>query len=131
MAANRFNFRFFHFEDKKMYNVLQLCSKFPDEDFLRVFIDKPIENEEQFTNWKVGIDGELMQSIGLLDKNGKEIFTGDILKRNTKFYKVIFDEYCPSFCLVDRTNYVSELDSDFAKKAEVAGNVFQNLELMK
>ena len=56
---DRFAMEFWHFNDKKMYKVISLCSKFKDEDFLRVFIDKELTKEERDAecpqNYKTGI----------------------------------------------------------------------------
>ena len=86
------------------------------------------------------IDEEyLMQSTGLLDKNGKEIFEGDILKINDTYAEVDYD--CSCFLVsfiekiqenqVDNTYLViltvKELLEDY--KVTVIGNVYANPEL--
>lgn len=80
-------------------------------------------------------DCELMQFTGLLDKNGKEIYEGDIVdfKSNgccvKEGYKeqVIFNEigYIP-FC---RANSVGELEYD-SKNCKVISNIYQNPNLL-
>lgn len=88
---DRFKFRFYHFEDKKIYDVITF-QKLPTEEFIRCFLTRPLPNgisiddiEEQLKieerveqklilNHKSNIDGELMQSTGLKDKNGKLVF---------------------------------------------------------
>lgn len=136
---NKYKFRFWHLKDKKMYDVLQLCAKIPDEDFLRVFLNKPIKNESQFTNWKTDIDGILMQSTGFKDKNGNLVFEGDILK------DPLFDT-CPILWRVIDSEYSGQLlesieeeprqyyfyEHDFKPEDfEIIGSIYQNPELLE
>ena len=83
-------------------------------------------------------DGVLMQSTGLKDKNGAEIFEGDIVKA-VAFLKWIgivkYDTERAAFMLDGvndthtRDNYVymSQFDDDF----EILGNIYENPELME
>ena len=66
----------------------------------------------------VHTDIELMQYTGLKDKNGREIYEGDILKG--KFNG-------PVVWTVDRYNYGW---SDYWNESEIIGNIYQNKELL-
>ena len=80
---------------------------------------------------------EIIQYTGLHDKNGKEIYEGDIMnwpgKRNKgiseKAYRhvVVFKNGCFGYYLgLDFQNDLSEL----AKKYEIIGNIYENPELL-
>lgn len=102
-------------------------------------------------NWKCGVDGGtkenienylddpesiLMQYTGLKDKNGKEIYEGDILKMpsfNPELNIVRFDR--GGFYLEPITGIESHFWSDikYAEDdgSEVIGNIYENPELLK
>ena len=78
----------------------------------------------------------LMQSIGLLDKNGKEIFEGDIVRFTlTDGFNYVTNEdgvvtyRLGAFYVVnDLTEYlISDINTN---KVEVVGNIFENPELL-
>ena len=71
----------------------------------------------------------LMQSTGLVDKNGKEVFEGDVvLIYGEKISKVFYSQ--GSFC-VDILNGGTPLHGFSPKQLEVIGNVWENPELLK
>ena len=79
----------------------------------------------------------LMQSTGLLDKNGTEIFEGDIIKmrfpRDRRFigrFKVIKDPVSTGIALLDEslTNEGFNLYNYMPDYYEVVGNVFEEYE---
>lgn len=71
----------------------------------------------------------LMQSTGLVDKNGKEIFEGDIvLIYGEKISKVFYSQ--GSFC-VDILNGGTPLHGFSSKQLEVIGNIYENPELLE
>lgn len=85
-------------------------------------------------SWYFG-DFEIMQYTGLLDKNGKEIWEGDILQLNNKTVTinsftthVIFNQSSARFELED-TVFMG-LDQQFTNNLEVVGNIYEHPHLL-
>lgn len=89
-------------------------------------------------------DATIMQSTGLLDKNGKEIFEGDIVKRyRSPFFKAEWEYQIETVvkreaCLLlekkfGKNSATMRFGSPFAKSdlLEVIGNMYENPELLK
>lgn len=83
-----------------------------------------------------GREVPLMQFTGLLDKNGKEIYEGDVVKdawgavKEVKIEEIFHASYEDTFA-----GYGFGFDThgieDFKEKVEVIGNIYENPELLK
>ncbi|WP_400263886.1 YopX family protein [Staphylococcus nepalensis] len=106
-----------------------------------------LENEEiYYHHWRYGhseaipiSDIELLQSTGLFDLDGNEIYIGDILKVEDEYTQVVFHE--------DNTTYGIYLEdkegggnpiSDYSTrislnhiKGTIEGNIYQHLHLLE
>ena len=91
--------------------------------------------------WRDFRDVKLMQSTGIKDKNGKEIFEGDILTNGIDIVDVRNHETLGFYTLVNGrevffghgTN-IEEFEEDiegFTEIAEVLGNIYENPELLE
>ena len=69
-----------------------------------------------------------MQYTGLKDKNGKEIYEGDIICAYDRNGSVVYDELRASYIVHDRW---SEVLCHVANACEVIGNIYENPELLK
>jgi len=128
-------FRFFDTEENKMHVVdsLYTFKSFGGKDIT-------IATEDiDLSEWRSYSDGVLMQSTGLFDLDGNEIYIGDILKMEDEYTQVVFHE--------DNTTYGIYLEdkegggnpiSDYSTrislnhiKGTIKGNKFEHPHLLE
>ena len=82
----------------------------------------------------------LMQSTGLFDKNGKEIFEGDVVRmrnprdrRQIGKFQVVRVAISPMLGLLDKklTTEIFNLYEHMRNYYEIAGNIYENPELLE
>lgn len=85
--------------------------------------------------WRDFRDVELMQSTGLKDKNGKEVFIGDIIKctRGCLHEVYIEKEYGGTYLGGMPAIYLSRLLGGYAwtEDEEIIGNIYEHPELLE
>lgn len=134
-------FRAFHTINKKMMPIIIIDFRY------EILVTSP-------ANWVASSfkreECELMQSTGLFDKNGVEIYEGDIIKIDGgAIYEVKFGEYLTLWKYRHNNSTISgygfylkiimyvgmydekELDIDILYTFEVIGNIYENKELLE
>lgn len=97
---------------------------------------------ERYTEMSVEFDEiTLMQSTGLFDKNGKEIFEGDVIstyidnlviqRDNLLGFYVELDEKRNHFAETVDIEYLDLFAKDFGVAVEIIGNIYENPELLE
>ena len=83
-------------------------------------------------------DMKVMQYVGLKDKNGKEIYEGDIVKVGEELFQISWNDFVAGFYRIpldlDIEKQLGKGDKGklyFMQKVEVIGNIYQNPELLK
>ena len=112
-----------------------LCRMYQPEEVMVGGGDIWIHDEDfDAGEWIVNNDLHLMQSTGLKDLNGVEIFEGDIVRFFDSLYTVFYDIKEGSYRLKphdDRwvVDYMSNFSSE--ESFEVVGNIYENPELLE
>ena len=132
MTANRFNFRVWNKKNKIFnydFNLFHVA-----EDGMMLFYRK---SNFDYVERNEDDNYVLMQSTGMVDKNGREIFENDILTDGSIKYLVRFEEEKARFIMkpilgekILLTDY-EELGKRYMHYYEIIGNIYENKELLK
>jgi len=76
-------------------------------------------------------DCELMQCTGLHDKNGVEIFEGDILKEGISIGKVEYSKSSFNIQWFSNKDFWSAWLEHHSEHCEIVGNIYENPELLQ
>ena len=124
-------------EKFEMFYDVSVVTTYQDK-MQHVIADFGMYNESEYNGTEI-IDYTLMQSTGLTDKNGKEIFEGDILKVTnlSSWLEVVsFNEDKAMFVSKETKRKVEEtplydLFNTDIFEVEIIGNIYENPELVE
>lgn len=123
---------------EEMINEILMIS-FVRKEIIGKFSDGSTSVPLKFEDERNGEDVILMQSTGLKDKNGKEIFEGDILACKTDDevinLNIFWDEEYALF-MFESKKYneqepLAELVEDNIYPFEIIGNIYENREILE
>ncbi|MFS8631297.1 MAG: YopX family protein [Bacillales bacterium] len=113
------------------------------DEFNKMFYDVGLMGGELYVN----IDGKgydvvgdcrdfkLMQFTGIKDRNGREIYEGDLLQHpNGTIAEIQYSDYLAAFVAVYAQNGDIEmdfLDKEIVNTCEIVGNIYENPELLE
>ena len=105
-------------------------------DLLREQVTERTKSNYTFTSHSIPFDKvELMQSTGLHDKNGKEVFVGDIIKctRGCPHEVYLEREYGGTYVGGMPAIYLKGIREGYAWTGaeEILGNIYENPELLE
>lgn len=105
-------------------------------DLLREQVTERTKSNYTFTSHSIPFDKvELMQSTGLKDKNGKEVFVGDIIKctRGCPHEVYLEKEYGGTYVGGMPAIYLKGIKEGYAWTGaeEILGNIYENPELLE
>lgn len=96
-------------------------------DIWDLVFTEPKLMEEIYTDGMANEWLEFLQDTGITDKNGVEIYNGDIVRDGDDIFEIKFQE--GRFVGVMDENIILDL-SEFAEDCEVIGNIYENKELL-
>lgn len=114
---------------KKFHPEGTVCIDYSGIPFQLGSIDKEHSEKKQFRFVELD-EMEINRFIGLLDKNGKEIYEADVVTVDgwKGTYKVDFDR--GGFCFY-RNDSTYANDVKYLERGKVIGNIYENPELLK
>ena len=119
---------------EEMINEILIIS-FVRKEIIGKFSDGSTSVPLKFEDKRNGEDVILMQSTGLVDKNGKEVFVGDIIKctRGCLHEVYIEKEYGGTYCGGMPAVYLKGLREGYAwtEHEEIIGNIYENPEFLE
>ena len=118
---------------EKMIDEILMIS-FVRKEIIGKFSDGSTSVPLKFEDKRNGEDVIIMQSTGLFDKNGKEIFEGDILKSNKYTTSVFYERgaYRVKLRRTPNTTVTMDVISFIEKyKTKIIGNIYENPELLE
>lgn len=118
--------------DQKMFDVAALIRTSSPEE-LRVFPKTSITLEWEVLNRSVeSWDIELMQSTGIYDINGIEIYRWDIIESQWNIREVRYNDNMASYVGV-KSKEIQSVDDWISLEfvSEIIGNIYENPDLIK
>lgn len=91
-------------------------------------------DKETAVNFEASFDEiELIQYTGVNDKNGKEIYTGFLVKWGLRTYKICFDcgFYMHDLSRINPEYPITKEFKEAPEEFEIVGNIYENPEILK